>query len=501
MLINEIWKIVENDEIKDKKIIFFGASTRNIVAINELDIADRVLFFVDSNPQKSGTMLDGYKIFSLNKIEEFSECIIVSVLTQNMLEVLERVREVGNNQCYFYIHERYNTCCVSNENRIVLNKRSSYKYVHIFTNEKFIRFFYAMVEEKFEINEHLFIVEYQLTDKDSGAFDYEDIKHRNKRNNNILILDSVHDGIEYLDGEENCNKIFESEKLHKIFEGAEKIILHSAFWRSNGKKLVQSLVEQMNNKVAWICWGGDSYFERDSDVVKNILNKVKHAYATKEPTVRIKNVYEIPVKCTNIIYTYTSLNKQICMNSIKENFDRSDTIYILLGHSAAEYGNHQFGLELLKKYKDENIRIFCPLSYGSEIYRNQVIKTGKEMFGDKFVPMLKFMEHNVYCEFLNTIDVAVFPMTRVAAGTTLNYLNAIGTKIYMSIEMINNFSNLNLKAKNILDIEKNTFEEFVTHSVLDIEKRLENIKKLNNRVVTEWKKIIEDKWEGEYDTI
>lgn len=499
MLVSEAGRVIRDNEIKNKKIIFFGASTRNIIAINDLGIEDDVLFFVDSDKKKEMTTLNGYNVFSVERIKDISDCIIVSVLVRNRKEVLDSVRKIGNNQCFFYIHEMYKIKDIAKNNLNILKKETQYKYIHIFSNDKFIRFFYSMVEDNYTIDEHLFIVDYRIRDKKSGAFDYNDIETRNRRNNNIIVLDSVQDGLEFVQGEDNCNEVFKSEKMSEILENAEKVILHSAYWSSNGKKFVQSLVEKINKKMTWLCWGGDSYFESDSEIVKNILSKIKHAYASKERIKRIKNIYKIPVKDTNATYTYTSIDEQIYMNSLEENSAQKNKINILLGHSAAEYGNHQWGMELLEKYKDENIRIFCPLSYGSEIYRKKVMELGNEKFGDKFVPMINFMEHKEYCTFLNTIDVAVFPLTRMAAGTTLTYLNAIGKKIYMNAEQIKNFSNLNIQAEDITEIKKQNFKEFITYSNLDQKKKIENIKKLNQKVISEWSKIIEDKWEEEID--
>lgn len=493
MLVDEFGKVVKKDGIEDKKIVFFGASTRNSAAISDMKIKNQVLFWVDSDDKKVGTRVDGYDIFSLEKIKEIPDCIIMTVLTRNKKEVLESIRTLGNNKCVFYIHEVYNIRDVAKENMDILKQRKRYKYIHIFSNDKFIKFFYSMIEERFQIEEHLFIVEYRLKDESKGAFGYKDIKVRNERNHNILVLDSVHDGLECVCSLENCNLAFETEDMKQKFESTCKIIFHSAFWANNGKKLVKSLVDKVNGKIVWICWGGDSYYDKESDIVQGILRKIRCAYAAEERTNRIRKEYEIPVKSTKATYTYTSVKLQNRTKISEENLMEKEAINILLGHSAYEYGNHKVGFELLKKYRYENIRIFCPLSYGEEIYRDKVIREGKAIFGDKFVPILKFMEQEEYYEFLDTIDIAVFPLTRMAAGTTLTYLNAIGKKIYMSIEQAENFSNFNIKAEDIYDIVDERFEEFVTYSALDSNEKIKNIEKLNNKVVSEWNKIMEIK--------
>jgi dTDP-N-acetylfucosamine:lipid II N-acetylfucosaminyltransferase len=110
------------------------------------------------------------------------------------------------------------------------------------------------------------------------------------------------------------------------------------------------------------------------------------------------------------------------------------TINIQLGNSADPSNNHIDVLKQLLKYKDYNIKIFTPLSYGNEEHAKEVIKKGKELFGDKFIALTEFMPFEKYLDFLTEIDIAIFAHKRQQAfGNTVTLLG-LGKKVYVRKE-------------------------------------------------------------------
>ena len=57
--------------VTGKKVIFYGASTRNKRAIDELHIHENVLFFIDNNKSKHGTKMDGYEVHDTNELQKY----------------------------------------------------------------------------------------------------------------------------------------------------------------------------------------------------------------------------------------------------------------------------------------------------------------------------------------------------------------------------------------------------------------------------------------------
>ena len=60
---------------------------------------------------------------------------------------------------------------------------------------------------------------------------------------------------------------------------------------------------------------------------------------------------------------------------------------VLLGQSASPHNNHLDAFELLRDSLPATSRLIVPLSYGNKRYADHVEQVGRDMFGDRFVPM------------------------------------------------------------------------------------------------------------------
>ncbi|MDM7858843.1 TDP-N-acetylfucosamine:lipid II N-acetylfucosaminyltransferase [Thiopseudomonas acetoxidans] len=162
-------------------------------------------------------------------------------------------------------------------------------------------------------------------------------------------------------------------KMHR----SDKLILHGLF----DIKLIFVLffTPWLLRKCYWAIWGGDLYVYKS---------------------------YEVPAK-------------------------QGETKNILVGNSADPSNNHLKALEKLLPFKEQDIAIYCPLSYGNHEHAQKVIKQGKEWFGDKFKPLTKFMPFDEYLKLLGTIDIAIFNHKRQQAmGNTITLLG-LGKTVYM----------------------------------------------------------------------
>lgn len=127
---------------------------------------------------------------------------------------------------------------------------------------------------------------------------------------------------------------------------------------------------------------------------------------------------------------------------------------IQVGHSGYIYLNHTHVFNLLKKHNLGNAQIISPLSYAAsgEKYVQKVISFGKNIFGNKFIALTKFMPYVEYTNTMKSIRIAIFDIERQCAvgncliaiwngaklffpQTSLNYkyFTAIGIKVF-SIE-------------------------------------------------------------------
>lgn len=470
---------------KYDKIVFYGATSRNQIAIKDLEIEDKVLYYVDGNPEMCGNSMDGYEIHEVDEIAQTENVLVLSVLANFVSEISAKMQKY-HVKCLFYVIKVYDITKTVEQNEKIIEAGNRYKYIHVFPALVFMRFFYEMIEESDDITQHLFFINWYRQEDLFKMYPF--ICGKNIKNNNILILSDLYEFVDpYIDGK-NINEVFFSNKMEEIFEAADKIILHSAYMKVAGRKLFGEIADKMGEKMCWTCFGTDGYYEEDNPIVNEVIRKVKMPYAAPARIPDIQQNYKIPIKEMNATYSYIS--KSVLKNDIEKS-NEDNCIKILLGHSAVDYGNHIYGLKLLEKYRNENIKIYCPLSYTHTggVYSKGVIEKGKEIFGDKFIPILEYIEPNDYYAFLRTINVAILPLTRLAAGTTLTYLSAIGKKIYMSKELCEKFALSDIQAEDMEHIKVQSFEEFIDCS--NIKEKESRILEMNDKIFFEWKKILE----------
>lgn len=220
---------------------------------------------------------------------------------------------------------------------------------------------------------------------------------------------------------------------------ADKIILHG-LWDF---RVLQLLTTQpwLLKKCYWVIWGGDLYsyqlgkrtlgwwkvelFRRF--VIKRIGHFITH----------IKGDYKLAKKWYGAkgewheCFMYPSnLYQELPIQSLPH-----EGVNILVGNSADPTNNHIEVLDKLKYYSKDNIRIYCPLSYGDQSYALKISNYGAALFGDKFIALRDFMPLAQYYELLAKIDVAIFNHRRQQGMGNITTLLGMGKKVYLRKEI------------------------------------------------------------------
>ena len=329
------------------------------------------------------------------------------------------------------------------------------KILHVMMAEKFMSPFIDVINNNFNREEHKMLVI------------------------NISNIECPLD-LKKQDGVIWITKKYELLKLSYLLNNSNKIILHGLFLNS----LIISLFFQpwLLKKCCWVMWGGDFYLpEKQRWFKKQVIKKIRH-FVTY-----LKGEFKLVEKWYDVKGTYhesfmypSNLYKEY---DIKPKVDGS-IINIQVGNSADSTNNHIEVFEKLKKYKDENIKIYVPLSYGNKDHSENVIIKGKEIFGDKFIAITEFMSSEKYLEFLGYIDVAIFAHKRQQAMGNIITLIGLGKKIYIRSEIttwkffkdinvsVFDFDNLELerinetpKTKNIENIKSYFSEKNYLHQL------------------------------------
>jgi dTDP-N-acetylfucosamine:lipid II N-acetylfucosaminyltransferase len=244
-----------------------------------------------------------------------------------------------------------------------------------------------------------------------------------------------------------------------------------------GKSAI-SLIENTPNKknIAWIGWGSDYYerllkevypngllLEKTQELTKNRLtipklsakylkSKIRNLLKIKsEPDTRTigKINFFIPVLDTEyklakihnewLTASYTPWNYGI----LEDDFLPTDTPIrknernILIGNSSTPENNHIEIFENLKLNKEiDGRKIIVPLSYGDSWYQKKIIKIGRNIFGEDFLPLTSFMPKSDYINLLASCDHVFMNHLRQQALGNICIMLAIGAKVHLNKQSI-----------------------------------------------------------------
>lgn len=286
--------------------------------------------------------------------------------------------------------------------------------VHIGSNSTFIIGLIKFINENFGYYKHSFFLTVGDSKNTETAIDF----------NNVTLSDSS-----------TLNKLSHYSKVIYAMYKADKIILHGLF----NIKLVLILYTNpwLLKKCYWVIWGGDLYFHK--------LNINTRSYSQREFFRRpvIKNISHlvtyIPGDVDLARRWYGAKGEyHECLMYLSNTYKaldapsiQSDTVNIQIGNSADSSNSHFEILDKLLPFKNQNIKIYAPLSYGDQAHAKKVIAKGKELFGEKFIALTEFMPFEQYLQFLGSIDIAIFNHERQQAmGNTITLLG-LGKTVFI----------------------------------------------------------------------
>ncbi|MDF2407997.1 TDP-N-acetylfucosamine:lipid II N-acetylfucosaminyltransferase [Aeromonas sp. 2HA2] len=222
-----------------------------------------------------------------------------------------------------------------------------------------------------------------------------------------------------------------SIKMHQ----AEKIMLHGLF----DYKTITLLffMPWLLKKCYWVIWGGDLYCYQLNEkswgcrvkefLRKKVIKKIGHLVTYIKGDYKLAQqwygaqgqYHECFMYPSNLYQEYTIPDKV------------HEGINIQVGNSADPSNNHLDIFKRLEKYHKHNVTIYVPLTYGGDAYADEVIKEGRKIFGDKFIPLTEHVPFHQYLAFLGSVDIAIFNHKRQQAmGNTITLLG-LGKKVYM----------------------------------------------------------------------
>ena len=303
-----------------------------------------------------------------------------------------------------------------------------YRFIHIMFNDKFNKPFVDFLNRNFDAKEHL------------------------------VLCKRWFDEFPFPQGE----NVIEIQTLKKLnFANAEEVFCHSLF----DNELIEYLYNHqdiLKEKAYWLIWGGDLYnatrdkkndfvrenfrgYITDVDGDRAVLEK---RYTTRKNKKFYHATYTFPVTPDMIDKAKTSLKK------------RSATI-IQINNSCDDSTLEM--LDILSRFKDENIIIKTILSYGKLEFKEQIIYKGNAIFGNKFEFIDTILSPQDYAKYVSENDVLVLNQNRQQGLGNSFLALAFGAKLYIRSE-ISTYDYLISNGNKVFDstqIAQMDFAEFI----------------------------------------
>ncbi len=104
---------------------------------------------------------------------------------------------------------------------------------------------------------------------------------------------------------------------------------------------------------------------------------------------------------------------------------------IQVGNSGNPTNEHLEVFNWIGRITSRELRVYCPLSYGSTTYIDDLIRQGAELFGERFTPLTELLPPDAYNRHLAGLDALVLNHRRHQGfGNALISLY-LGTKVYL----------------------------------------------------------------------
>lgn len=327
----------------------------------------------------------------------------------------------------------------------------------------------------------------------------------------------------------NKSRLGKIKYFYDLLNRSEHIIFHSLYFTSYKFTLFLFVFRKFLKKAVWVEWGADLYSWKfpETSLKNRLKNKIGHTLRNNMGSVAFtfpineKIYYEQFSNRPKTFYTpmpnpmpeptglmdkidslnpeFLKLKKEKLKRKLKRKYPKrrilqsvadkevsvnetntvSDTqepaarkVRIQIAHNSFSFNHHVKLLNFLSRFKEENIDIKMPMSYGvfgingafgGKDYIDCVGNYGKEVFGDKLDVMTVNIPFEEYVQYLWTVDIAVFDFNRPCGLGNIRILLYMGKKIFLPAE--NEFYKfLTSKGVKIYDtnqIPNMTYEEFI----------------------------------------
>lgn len=426
MILDDNWDLVEEnvflERIKNKKIILWG-DTKNNRLINA--IVDSYDYMFDNNSDKAGLQVNGVNC-ELPR-ESHGEVILTAISDYGNL--IRQWGSLGYDKWFFFVSDNYYREKLEyylfyweNVNIKTDFINQDIKYLHFFPDQKFFLPVISVLERKFDIHEHAFVI-YGLNQANIGDKYrvWDEYKRISYKYGNIIIIDDIY-GVKGLLSEKA------NTDLDYAIRQCDKILFHGEWLTDYIFTYLKQYINYIKLKGIFIPWSGIVGEQvLTQKYIKELLKFCPVINSFRSPAYqKLIDICDVPKHYLlekGMTYSWY-IEKDV--NEIENEIPN-----VLISNSSYKYQNIIESMNRISIYKNE-ISVYVITSYGDDDYIMDVRKYGKEMFGDKFYEVNSYMSYKEFVEFINSIDVYVDGSTVGGGYNTRLLLHWLGAKIYMN---------------------------------------------------------------------
>lgn len=324
--------------------------------------------------------------------------------------------------------------------------------LHIFPVGMFTKDYLNFIQDYFDPAEHCFV----------------------KPINSNKAMNSIYD-TKIFENYPNCVDLLSLDFVKKLLS-AKGILVHGMFGLK--QPLLFTLLPFLRKKSNWLIWGGDLYCNRNKKAsFKQLLaNQLKKHSVKKFKFITTLNKKDFEyaqkwyhVTGENLLATYPVKSMVSLPNAEIRSRAQNEAVKIIIGNSATITNQHKEALSMLEKFKDKNIEIYLPLSYGFGDYLSYgkaVTEYAKNIFGNKVHPIYNCLKAEEYTKLLQQMDIGIYNNNRQQAMGNIQQMVWFGKKVYMRTDTSmweNCRDDRGFLLNDINQIEQETFEEFITY--------------------------------------
>ena len=335
--------------------------------------------------------------------------------------------------------------------------------VHIMAHNHFTRNFIDMVRKYDTKREHLFIV-YQASIDETSA--------------------PIVSGKDIVTGNVYTLKLDMNKTKKIIMHGLLRPELYD--WLYNHPEYLKI--------TYWSIWSSD-FYRFQSPKYNCVKQKVKAIITIWDKDEYLKKFGEkkcFPAYYLNPLAPYAENRRSLVEHDIKKP-------YIIQINQCATSETLR-AIDDLSHFKDENIRIWTPVSYtrlGEKVEAKEIEKYGKKIFGNKFSIFSTYLSPKEYANKLAKNDIIIVNEKNQGGAGNLAYCMYLGCKAFINSKS-STYERFKKTKKIVFDSEniKNmNFNEFIEFSSQQKNHNYENIKEFFSPKYTFdfWEKVFSDK--------